>query len=87
MISKRSSEVASRAFQGSFKGVLRKLKWYLKKVSSVFSENFKQSFNSVSKIFNKILFCNFVLFGSHRSYPIRRRACFLKFGQNWVNNK
>ena len=26
-------------------------------------------------MFNKVLLCNFVLHGSHRSYPSRRRAC------------
>ena len=47
---------------------------------------FKGSINGVSrKIVGcfiefclAILYCNFVLHGSHRSYPSRRRACFVK---------
>ena len=63
-------------FQGSFKDLLRKLKGCLKKVSSVFQENFKHNFKGASKMFNEVLLCIFVLRGPHRSYPSRRRACY-----------
>ena len=58
-----------RVFQGTFKAILWKFKGCLKKVSSVFRENFKQSFKGVSKMVNEVLFCYFVLHGSHRSFP------------------
>ena len=75
-ISKRSSKGVSRDFQGSFKYVLRKFEGCLKKMSSVFQENFKQSFKGVSKMFKEVLFCNIVLHRIHHSYQSRRRACF-----------
>ena len=54
----------------------RKFQWYLKKVSSVFQENFKKKFQ---ECFNEVFLaiCNFLLllYVSFRSYPSRRRAC------------
>ena len=75
-------------FQGSFKVVTwkvegcswrpRKLQWYFKKVSSVFLENSIEKFQGCFKNVS-MNFCFAVLFlhVSHRSYPSRRRVCFL----------
>ena len=41
-------------------------------------ENFKLNVKGVSRMFNEVLFCNIVFYGSHRSYPSRRRACFMR---------
>ena len=67
---------ASQVSKRSSKGVSRQFQTYsrvLKKVSSVFQENFIKSFKNLS-----MKFCIAILLQheSHRSYPSRRRACF-----------
>ena len=59
-------------FVGRFKDVLRKFQGRFKKESSVFQENFINSFNGVS--LNEVSFA-ILLHESHRSYPSRGRAC------------
>ena len=54
-----------------FQNVLRKC---LRKVSSVFQENFIKSFKDISRIF-KVSFA-ILLHESHRSFLSRRRACY-----------
>ena len=65
-----------REFEGSFKDVFKKFQGCLKKVSRVFQENFTKSFMGVSKVSMKF-FSICLTHESHRSYPSRRRACFL----------
>ena len=69
------NEVQS-VFQDSFIDILRKFQGCLIKVSSVFQENckFQGCFKNVSM---KFCLTNLMLHGSHRSYPSRRRACFI----------
>ena len=75
----------SRVFLRRLKGVSRQSQRHSKEVSRVFKEsvkcvlrNFKQK---VSRVFQNvsIKFCFAILFlhESHRSYPSKRRACFL----------
>ena len=78
-VSERSSKGVSREFQGSFKDVFRKFQGGFKRVSRMFQENFKIKefpgyFKNVSMVF---CFAILLLDGYHRSYPRRRRACFL----------
>ena len=56
--------------QGSFIDILRNFQGCLNKVSSVFQEHLKK----VERVFQEC-FAILFLHGSHRSYPIRRRAC------------
>ena len=64
-----------RMFLGCFKEVIKgESQGCLNKVSSVFQENFKQSFKGVSSMFQ--CFSILLLPGSHRSYPSIWRACF-----------
>ena len=65
-----------RLFQGPFKTVSKTFFGGLIHVESVFQENFKQSFMGVSKMFNEVLFCTFVLHWTHLSYLSRRRIAF-----------
>ena len=60
--------------------LLMKFEGCLKKVSSVFQENFKHSFKDVSMMFNEKLVWNFVLHGPHHSYP----GLFLYMHENKV---
>ena len=68
-VCKRSSKGVSRQFQRWFKEDSS----VLKKVSIVFQENFKQNCKGVSKMFNGVLLCNFVLYGSHHSFLTEER--------------
>ena len=72
------NEVQS-VFQGIFKDVLRNFQGCVEKVSSVFQENFNKKFQGRFKNVS-MKFCFAILFshGSHRSYPSRRRACFIQ---------
>ena len=49
-----------------------------KEVPSVAQENFKLNFKGVSIILNEVLFCYFVLHGSHCSYLSRSRSCLIE---------
>ena len=53
----RVSKEVSRDFQGSFIFILRKFQECLKTMSNILQENFKKSFNGVSRMFQ----CSFVL--------------------------
>ena len=84
------SKIPSRVIQGSFKVIWKKFKGcfkavsktfqgvsrVFKEVSSVFQENLKRSFKGVSKMF-QWSFAILFFYGSHRSYPSKRRACFI----------
>ena len=58
-----TEEEVSRMFQWCF--------MIFKGVSRVFHGSFKKTF----KVFQK----NFILHGTHRSFPSRRRACFVDY--------
>ena len=58
----------SRMFQESLKDVSRKSKGCFEGVLRVFQGSFKKTF----RVFQK----SFMLHGTHRSFPSRRRACF-----------
>ena len=56
----------------------------LKESVKCVSRKFKQRCKGVSKMFNEVLLCNFVLRGSHRSFPSRRRACSVSsWSRHW----
>ena len=65
-------------FQGSFKGVSRKFhgRGSFKDASRVFYD-FQGCFQSVSRKFQK----SFMLHGTHRSFPSRRRACSVQYSK------
>ena len=67
-----------RLFLGSFKDVLRKFQGCLKKVPSVFQENFIKSFRDVSKIFKwRRFFCNFIAWISSQ-LPEHKEGLFIQ---------
>ena len=62
-------------FEGSIKGISRMFQGSFKGVSRMFHGSFNdvlRKFQGCLKIVSSVL-----LHGSHRSYPSRRRACFL----------
>ena len=68
----------SKKFQGCFNSVSGQFQRHLKKVSRVFkyvSRKFHKKFQGCfKKVPIKFFFLIFLLYGSHRSYPSRRRA-------------
>ena len=82
----RSCKDVSRKFQGCFtevsrvlwersKGVSRKFQWCFRKVAWMLHESFKVFQGSFMKTF-RVFQNSFMLHGTHRSFPSRRRACF-----------
>ena len=74
----------TRKIEGCFEGVLRVFQGCLMKVSwegsfiyvsRVFQEFFKEVSRKRSRCFKK----SFMLHGTHRSFPSRRRACLIPF--------
>ena len=66
-------------FQGCFKEVLRLFK-VLRGVTSDHETNNKKFQGSFRNVSRKFCFAILFLNGSHRSYPSRRRDCFMKIG-------
>ena len=59
----------------------------LKNVSSVFQENFKQSFKGALKMFDKVLFCNFIVAWISSQLPKKKEGLLLNRELSHENTK